>query len=100
MLWVLAILSPLPMARYNENLLLLFPGDIALLFLSAAYSRRYAQVRVVIILLAVIASAIGLLAQPLWAVAALPLLTLLPFVLGLKDARETAAPAEASAPES
>ena len=98
-LWVLAILSPLPMARYNENLLLLFPGDIALLFLSAARSRRYAQVRVVIILLAVVASAIGLLAQPLWAVAALPLLALLPFVLGLKDAQEKAAPAEASAPE-
>ena len=90
-LWVLAILSPLPMARYNENLLLLFPGDIALLFLSAAHSRRYAQGRVVVILLAVVASAIGILAQPLWAVAALPLLALLPFVMGLKDAREPAA---------
>ncbi len=94
LLWMLAILSPLPMARYNENLMLLFPGDIALFWLSAARSRRYARVRVVIILLAVIAAGIGILAQPLWAVAALPLLTLLPFALGLKDARKDKEPAD------
>lgn len=82
LLWTLAVLSPLPMARYNENLLLFFPGDLALLFLSAKHRLRYSQVRVVIVLLATAAAGIGILAQPLWAVAALPVLTLLPFALG------------------
>jgi hypothetical protein len=88
-LWLLAVISPLPMARYNENLLLFFPGDLALLLMSAERCRRYAQVRVVVMLLAVAAAGIGILSQPLWAVATLPVLTLLPFALGLKDARPT-----------
>ncbi len=87
-LWLLAVLSPLPMARYNENLLLLFPGDLALLFLSPLRARRYAQVRVLIILVAVVAAGVGILSQPLWYTAALPLLMLLPFSLGLAEARE------------
>lgn len=93
LLWLLAIISPLPMARYNENLLLFFPGDLALLLLSAERCRRYAQVRVVVMLLAVAAAGVGILSQPLWAVATLPVLTLLPFALGLKDAREAPAAA-------
>lgn len=88
-LWLLAVLSPLPMARYNENLLLLFPGDILLLLLSAGGRKRYAQVRVVIVLLAVAAAGVGLLAQPLWTAATLPVLALLPFALGLADPLES-----------
>lgn len=84
-LWALAVVSPLPMARHNENLLLFFPGDILLLFLSSVARQRYAQVRVVIALLAVAGAGMGLLAQPLWAVATLPVLTLLPFALGMPE---------------
>ena len=90
-LWTLAVLSPLPMARYNENLLLFFPGDLALLFLSAALRRRYAQVRLIIALLATAVAGMGLLAQPLWAVAALPVLTLVPLALGMAEP-ETSSP--------
>lgn len=97
-LWLLAVLSPLPMARYNENLLLLFPGDIVLLLLSAARRKRYAQVRVVIVLLAVAAAGVGILAQPLWTAAALPVLALLPFALGLADPLE-AKPTKADSAE-
>ena len=95
-LWFLAVLSPLPMARYNENLLLLFPGDILLVLLLAERRKRYAQGRVVIVLLAVVASGVGLLAQPLWTAAALPVLALLPFALGLADPLKKKAASAAS----
>ncbi len=80
-IWGLAVLSPLPMARYNENLLLFFPGDLALLFLSAVKRQRYAQVRVVIVLLAAALALVGILRQPLWIVGAFPALALLPLAL-------------------
>lgn len=81
LLWSLAAVSPLPMARYNEALLLFFPLDFLLLLLGGERRRRYAQVRVVITLLAVAAAGLGLLQQPLWAIAALPVLALLPIAL-------------------
>ncbi|MCP4446976.1 MAG: DUF4105 domain-containing protein [Myxococcales bacterium] len=80
-LWLLAVLSPLPMARYNEALLVFMPFDVALLFLFEAMRRRYCQVRVSIVLLATVASSIGLLNQPLWAVAPVAVLALLPLAL-------------------
>ena len=81
-LWLLAILSPLPMARYNEALLFFLPFDIGLLALSAQNKQRYCQVRVALVLLATIAASIGLLSQPLWVIAPVPVLALLPLALG------------------
>ncbi len=89
LLWALAILSPLPMARYNENLLLFFPMDLALLWIRPRWRQRYAQIRVSIVLLASVLAVIGLFKQPLWAVSALPVLILLPLALPRPDnARE------------
>lgn len=85
LLWTLAVLSPLPMARLNENLLLFFPADLALLFLSARLRQRYAQVRVSLVLLASLFAVIGILNQPLWVVAALPAMILLPLALPRAD---------------
>jgi hypothetical protein len=96
-LWSLAVLSPLPMARHNENLLLFFPGDILLLFLSSVARQRYAQLRVLIVLLATAGAGIGILVQPLWAAATLPVLTLLPFALGMPEREKKAARPETPA---
>jgi len=82
LLWALAVLSPLPMARFNESMLLFIPADLAILFLSEARRQRYCQARVAIVLLATIAAMIGVLHQPLWAMAPIPLLALLPTALG------------------
>lgn len=81
-LWVLAILCPLEMARQNEALLIYVPVDLLVVFLADRARRRYCQVRVAIVLLATIASLIGLLAQPLWVIAPVPVLALLPLALG------------------
>ncbi len=77
-LWALAILSPLPMARYNEALLLYVPFDLALFWFSSRARSYYCRLRVLIVLLATMAASIGLLSQPLWAIAPIPLLALLP----------------------
>lgn len=81
LIWSLAIISPLPEARFNENLLLFFPGDVAILFLGEVRRHRYARVRVVIALLATALAGAGLLMQPLWSMAILPVLILLPIAL-------------------
>ena len=81
-LWGLAVLCPLPMARYNEALLLFVPFDLVLLRMSLKNRQRYCQIRVSLVLLATIASLIGLLSQPLWVIAPVPVLALLPFALG------------------
>ncbi len=89
LLWALAILSPLPMARYNENLLLFFPMDLALLWVRPRWRQRYSQIRVSIVLLASVLAVVGLFQQPLWVVSALPVLILLPLALPRPDnARE------------
>ena len=90
LIWGLAAICPLPMARYNEALLLFFPLDALLLVLGPVWRARYAQGRVVIALLATAAAGVGFLEQPLWAIATLPVLALLPLALapgrGLADA--------------
>ncbi len=87
LLWSLAILSPLPMARYNEALLLFVPFDLGLLALPERGRQRYCQVRVGLALLATIAATIGLLNQPLWVIAPTPILALLPLALGTQSAK-------------
>ena len=62
----LAIVSTLGELRYNEALLVFFPGDLALPFLSPARRQGYARVRVAIMMMASLLMAVGLLVQPLW----------------------------------
>ncbi len=89
-LWGLAVLCPLPMARYNEALLLFVPFDLVLLRMSLKNRQRYCQIRVSLVLLATVASLIGLLSQPLWVIAPVPVLALLPLALGSRPEHSSA----------
>jgi hypothetical protein len=64
--WGLAIVSSIPGVRWNENVLVLVPLDIALPFLSRELRRRYAQIRVAGLFLVSALCGVGLLHQPLW----------------------------------
>lgn len=78
----LAIISPLPYFRINELILVWFPLDVAILFLSREWQVKYAKARVV--MLAAIAALIlfGVLRQPLWAPLLWPLIPMLTVALG------------------
>ncbi|MBA3540176.1 MAG: DUF4105 domain-containing protein [Deltaproteobacteria bacterium] len=65
-LWLIAILSPLPYVRWNEALLILMPFDLLLLFLSPTRRRTYAKGRVVMLGLVAVLMLVGVLQQPLW----------------------------------
>jgi hypothetical protein len=74
--WGLLILSPIHSLQWNECALAVMPIDLVLPFLGPSKRRIYARVRVVILLLASLLCAIGVLRQPLWVpilVAFLPL---------------------------
>ncbi|MBA2543967.1 MAG: DUF4105 domain-containing protein [Deltaproteobacteria bacterium] len=74
--WGLLILSPIHTLQWNEAALAVMPTDIVLPFLGPSKRRIYARGRVVILLLASLLCAIGVLRQPLWVpilVAFLPL---------------------------
>ncbi|GAB4561769.1 MAG: hypothetical protein Tsb0020_09480 [Haliangiales bacterium] len=69
LMWFMAIISVLPEIRYNEVVLVLWPTDFLLLLLSPPKRRLYARVRLVAVAIALLLSAIGVLHQPLWALA-------------------------------
>ena len=73
-MWFMAIISTLPEIRWNETLLVLWPTDLALPFLSAGMRAKYGRVRVAWLALMLGLSLVGVLRQPLWAVIAFPLL--------------------------
>ena len=62
--------------RVNEVLLLLWPGDLVLAWLSPARRTRYARLRLGGIALVLLLRLLGVLRQPLYAVAAIPALPL------------------------
>lgn len=70
-IWILVVLSPIPGVRWNEAVLVMVPFDLALPFLGDARRRKYARVRVVMLLAISALCAIGVLHQPLW----VPILT-------------------------
>ena len=74
LMWFMAIISTLPELRWNETLLVLWPTDLALPFLSARNRARYGRVRVAWLALMLGLSLLGVLRQPLWAMIAFPLL--------------------------
>jgi len=65
-LWMLAIISPLPYVRWNETCLALFPVDLLLLFLPPEKRKRYALVRVAMLVLMAGLLLINVLRQPMW----------------------------------
>lgn len=75
-LWLLAILSPLPMFRHNEALLVLMPSDVAILWLRRRWRAGYSLARLVCVGAALGLWAIGVFVQPLWLLSALPLLVM------------------------
>jgi len=70
-IWALVIGSSLPGIRWNEVAFVLMPFDLALPFLSVVRRRKYAQVRVVMLLAVSAMAAVGVFHQPLW----VPILT-------------------------
>jgi hypothetical protein len=65
-IWGLVAVSSIPGVRWNEAALVFVPFDLALPFLRAHASKRYARARVIGLLLVSALCAIGLLHQPLW----------------------------------
>lgn len=80
--WTLVLVSSIPGVRWNENVFVLMPLDIALPFLSLERRRQYARVRVAGLLLVSALAAAGVFQQPLW----IPLLSaLLPLAIVALD---------------
>ncbi len=76
--WAVVAASTVPELRMNELVLVLWPTDLALGFLSAERGQRYARVRVAGLALCALLAAVGVLRQPV-----LPFVVLaaLPFAL-------------------
>jgi hypothetical protein len=70
----LALISPLPYVRWNESCLLLFPFDLAVLFLSPERRVKYARARVASLVLFAALMIINVFHQPLWAPLLWPLI--------------------------
>ncbi len=73
LLWGLALISSVPELRYNEALLLFWPGDFLLPALGLETVRRYARIRLLGILVVSALAAVGVLWQPLFAPLLVPL---------------------------
>ena len=73
-LTMLAIISPLPYMHWNETILVWFPFDIAILFLSPDHKVKYAKGRVAMLALIAVLMLINVLHQPLWAPLLWPLI--------------------------
>ncbi len=66
LVWSLVAISSIVGVRWNEVVFVVLPFDLVLPFLRETRRRRYAQVRVTMLLLASLLCAIGVLHQPLW----------------------------------
>jgi hypothetical protein len=65
-LWAVAIISTIPSLRWNELLLVFLPFDVVLPVLGAVRRRRYARVRLAMVVLASLLLAVGVFHQPIW----------------------------------
>jgi hypothetical protein len=75
-LWVLALISPLPYVRWNESVLVFLPSDLFLLY-GVGGARRvmlYARARVAMLGLIALLLIVDVLHQPLWAPLLWPLI--------------------------
>jgi hypothetical protein len=82
-IWGLAVVSPIAAVRYNEVVLVVTPLDIVLPFLGAERRRRYATVRVALLVLVSLLAAAGVLHQPLWTLIAIVFLPMAAIALDL-----------------
>jgi hypothetical protein len=82
---VLAIVSPLPYFRINEMILVWFPLDLVILFLSPAHQVKYARGRVAMLALIAVLLLIHVLHQPLWAPLLWPLIPMATLALWPRD---------------
>jgi hypothetical protein len=82
-IWGLAVVSPIAGVRYNEAVLVVMPLDIVLPFLAAERRRRYATVRVALLMLVSLLAAVGVLHQPLWMLIAVVFLAMATIALDL-----------------
>jgi hypothetical protein len=67
LVWLVAIVSPMPEGRVNEVLLVFVPYDVILPFLNEATRRQYARVRIALLAAVSLFLALGVFIQPLWA---------------------------------
>jgi hypothetical protein len=93
--WGPAVVSSIAGVRYNEALLVAMPLDAALPLLPRGLRRRYALVRVALVVLASLLAAVGLFHQPLWLVGGAVFLPMIAIALDLPDG--LAAPLESAA---
>lgn len=73
-LWLVALVSPLPELRYNEVLLIFLPGDALLPWLRPPWRQRYLHGRIAGLFAVSLLAAVGVLVQPLWTLLLVPLL--------------------------
>jgi hypothetical protein len=93
--WGLFLFAKIPTFEWNETACVLVPLDVALPFLRPAWRRRYARVRLAIVLLASLLAAAGVFVQPLWVpimIALFPL-AILAFDVPSSPGREQTSPA-------
>jgi hypothetical protein len=86
--WSVAAISSVPELRANEALLVFWPSDLLLGVFGDEWRRRYAKLRLSVLLVTSALSVVGALRQPLllWVLAALP-----PFLIVLLAAQEARA---------
>jgi hypothetical protein len=64
--WIVALVSPIPVVRYNEAVLVIMPIDLVLPLLSLDWRRRYARIRIAGLAVFALLAVIGVFHQPLW----------------------------------
>jgi len=64
--WAIFAVVTIYWIRWNEAMLIFVPTDVAVPFLAPGRRRRYAQVRVAMIVLATLLRGVGIFHQPLW----------------------------------
>jgi len=103
LVWGLAIVSSIAGVRYNEAVLVVMPLDAVLPFLGEARRRRYALVRVGLLALVSLLTAVGVFHQPLWlliVIVFVPMATIaLDLPLGLLRRSASAPAASSSVPD-
>jgi hypothetical protein len=65
-IWSAAIVSQIPGLRWNEAVFLYTPFDLVLPFLAVPSRRRYAKVRLGMVMVVSLLRAVGVFRQPLW----------------------------------
>ncbi len=65
-IWTAAIVSQIPGLRWNEAVFLYTPFDLALPILGERNRRRYARVRLAMVIAVSLLRAVGIFRQPLW----------------------------------